>query len=245
MKNICKLTNINPVICLLLAAFLIYGCGKEETPEVVAIQEEVKVEEKIEVKPVAKLPNLGTDAEDYYTFGIKAIKEGNFTLAVQAWEKAIEINPTMVKVYNYLGRAYYTQGMIEGAINAYKKAAELDPANPKSYINLGIAYRYDEEYELAIEELNKAIELNPLSALAYDEIGMALIKLEKNDEAIAAFKNAAALDPEFPQPHNNLGVIYLMQGKSKDADNAFKKYEELMKSKDAKQAKIMGGASHY
>jgi Flp pilus assembly protein TadD len=244
MKNICKLTNLNPIICLLLASFLIFGCGKDETPEVVVAPAEVKVEEKVEVKPVAKLPNLGTDAEDYYTFGIDAIKEGNFTLAVQAWEKAVEINPKMVKVYNYLGRAYYTQGMIDGAIDAYKKAAELDPANPQSYINLGITYRYDNEFELAINELNKAIELNPLSALAHDEIGMALMKLEKSDEAIAAFENAIAIDAEFPQPHNNLGVIYLMQGKSKDADKEFKKFEELIKTKDAKQAKIMGGASH-
>ena len=244
MKNTGKLTNYNSIICLLLSAFLIYGCGKDEMPEVDVVQEEVKVKEEVEKKSVAKLPNLGADAEEYYAFGIKAIKEGDFTLAVQAWEKAVEINPTMVKVYNYLGRAYYTQGMIEGAIDAYKKAAELDPANPQSYINLGIAYRYDDEYELAIEELNKAIELNPLSALAYDEIGMALIKLEKKDEAIAAFENAIAIDSEFPQPHNNLGVIYLMQGKSKDADNEFKKFEELMKAKDAKQAKIMGGSSH-
>ncbi len=244
MKDISKITSYNPIICLILTAFLMYGCGKEETPEVAVVPKEVKAEEEVEKKPEVKLPNLGTDAEEYYTFGIEAIKEGNFAMAVQAWEKAVEIDPNMVKVYNYLGRAYYTQGMIEGAIDAYKKAAALDSANPKSYINLGIAYRYDDEYELAIEELNKAIELNPLSALAYDEIGMALIKLEKNDDAIAAFENAIAIDPEFPQPHNNLGVIYLMQGKSRDADNEFRKYEELMKAKNAKQAKIMGGSSH-
>ena len=248
MKNIFKRTGHNPIICLLLAAFLIYGCGEKEAPEVTVVSEEVKteaqVEEKAVEKPVATLPNLGADAEDYYTFGIKAIKDGNFTTAVQAWEKAVAIDPTMVKAYNYLGRAYYTQGMIEGAINAYKKAVELDSANPQSYINLGIAYRYDEEYDAAINELNKAIELNPLSALAYDEIGLALIKLEKNDDAIAAFKNAIAIDSKFPQPHNNLGVVYLMQGKSKDADTEFKKYEELMKEKSAQQAKIMGGPPH-
>ncbi len=248
MKNIFKITSYNPIICLLLAAFLIYGCGKEEEPEVTVVSEEVKTEAKVEEtavkKPVAKLPNLGADAEDYYTFGIKAIKDGNFPMAVQAWEKAVTIDPTMVKAYNYLGRAYYTQGMIEGAINAYKKAVELDSANPQAYINLGIAYRYDEEYEAAIDELNKAIELNPLSALAYDEIGLALIKLEKHDEAIAAFKNSIAIDSKFPQPHNNLGVVYLMQGRAKDADTEFKKYEELMKEKSAQQAKIMGGPPH-
>ncbi len=246
MKNICKLINFNPIICLILATYLICGCSKEETPDVAAVtaETEIEAETKVEEKPVEKLPNLGVDAEDYYAFGIDAIKDGNFTMAVQAWEKAVEIDPTMVKAYNYLGRAYYTQGMIEGAIKAYKKAVELDPANPKSYINLGIAYRYDEEYEAAINELNKAIELNPLTAVAYDEIGMALLKMEKNDDAIAAFKNAAAIDPEFPQPHNNLGVTYMMTGRSKEADAEFKTYQELMNAKKAKQAKLMGGPPH-
>lgn len=244
MKNICNITNHNPIICLLLAVFLIYGCGKNETTEVNVVSEEEKVEEEVDEKTVEILPNLGSDAEDYYTFGVGAIKDGNFTLAVQAWEKAVEKDPTMVKAYNYLGRAYYTQGMIEGAIAAYKKAVELDPANPQSYINLGIAYRYYEEYEAAINELNKAIELNPLSAIAYDEIGMALLKMEKNEEAISAFKNAAAIDPEFPQPHNNLGVTYMMTGRSKEADAEFKLYQELMNAKKAKQAKIMGGQPH-
>ena len=59
MKTSVNLTSYNPIICLLLAAFLIYGCGKEETPEVVVVQEEVKVEEKIEVKPVAQASKPG------------------------------------------------------------------------------------------------------------------------------------------------------------------------------------------
>ena len=187
MKKISKSASYNPFFCLILTAFLIYGCGKEEAPEVAVVSEEVKAEAEVEEKPVEKLPNLGANAEAYYTFGIGAIKDGNFGLAVLAWERATQIDPTMVKAYNYLGRAYYTQGMLEESIEAYKKTVKLEPANPEAYINLGIAYRYNEEFESAINELNKAIELNPLSALAYDDIGMALLKMGKMEEAIAAY----------------------------------------------------------
>ena len=180
MKNICKSTSYNLLFCLILTAFLIYGCSKQETPEVTVVSEEAKPEAKVEQPPAPKLPNLGADAEAYYKYGIGAIKDGNFGMAVQAWERATEIDPTMTRAYNYLGRAYYTQGMIEEAIEAYKKSVELDPSNPTAYINLGIAYRYYEEFDAAINELNKAIELNPLSALAHDEIGMAIVKNEEN-----------------------------------------------------------------
>ncbi|ODS31123.1 MAG: hypothetical protein SCARUB_03769 [Candidatus Scalindua rubra] len=242
MKNICKLRSYNSLFCLIIfASLIIYGCGKEELPEVAVVPEEAT---KVEEKPIEKLPALGNDAEGYFNFGVETIKFGKFDLAIQAWEKAIQIDPTMVKAYNYMGRAYYTQGMMDGAISAYKKTVELEPANPETYINLGIAYRYNEEFDAAINELNKAIELNPLSALAYDEIGMALLKMQKNDEAIAAYKNAAAIDPEFPQPHNHLGVVYLMKGMSKEASAEFELYEKLMANKRAKQAKIMGGTPH-
>ena len=244
MKNICKSTSYNLLFCLILTAFLIYGCSKQETPEVAVVAEDAKTEAKVEKPPTPKLPNLGADAEAYYKYGIGAIKDGNFGMAVQAWERATEIDPTMTRAYNYLGRAYYTQGMIEEAIEAYKKSVELDPSNPTAYINLGIAYRYYEEFDAAINELNKAIELNPLSALAHDEIGMALLKMKKMDEAISAYKNATAIDSKFPQPHNHLGVVYLMQGRTKEADAEFKLYEELMKEKKAAQAKIMGGPPH-
>ena len=95
MKNICKSTSYNLLFCLILTAFLIYGCSKQETPEVAVVSEEAKPEAKVEQPLAPKLPNLGADAEAYYKYGIGAIKDGNFGMAVQAWERATEIDPTM------------------------------------------------------------------------------------------------------------------------------------------------------
>jgi len=145
----------------------------------------------------------------------------------------------MVKAHNFLGRAYYTQGMMDEAVTAYKKAAELDPENPDSYINLGIAYRYNGMPDEALKEYNKALEFNPFSAIAYDEIGNALTKKEKYDEAIEAYKQSIAFDPQYPQPHNHLGVVYLLRGMTKQASAEFKLFEKLTADKKAKLPKGM------
>ncbi len=240
MEKFYNLTR-NSIFFLLFLVLLTYGCGNDvPVSENTVFEEIVKEEEKEKVEE--KLPDLGnTDAEAYYKLGIDTIKKGNFDLALQAWNKAIEIDPLMVKAYNYLGRAYYTRGMMDEAIVAYQKVLELAPEDPKGYINLGIAFRYNEMYDESLEVLQKAIEINPISAIAYDEIGSALLKKEKYDEAIEAYKNAVAIDPKFPQPHNNLGVVYLLKGMAKDASAEFELFQQLSAEKKAEQAKIMGG----
>jgi tetratricopeptide (TPR) repeat protein len=241
MNNFYKLTCYKFYLYLTLIVFLIYGCGNKESTPVTDLSEATVKEEEKE-KAALTLPNLGSsDAEGYYNFGVDIIKKGDFDLAIQAWNKAVEIDPTMVKALNYLGRAYYTQGMMDEAITAYEKAVKLDSGNPDSYINLGIAYRYNGMIDEAIAEYNKAIELNPFSAIAFDEIGNALAKKEKYDEAIKAYKQAITFDPEYPQPHNHLGVVYLLKGMSKEASAEFKLFEKL---EAAKKAKLPKGLQH-
>lgn len=240
MKRFYHVTRYH-IFSLVLFCLLTYGCGNDEPVQESTVFEEIVKEEETE-EVVEKLPDLGnTDAEAYYKLGIDTIKKGNFDLALQAWNKAIEIDPAMVKAHNYLGRAYYTRGMMDEAIDAYKKVLELAPEDPSGYINLGIAFRYNEMYDESLEVLQKAIEINPISAVAYDEIGSVLLKKEKYDEAIGAYKNAVAIDPKFPQPHNNLGVVYLLKGMAKDASAEFELFQELTAKKNAEQAKIMGG----
>lgn len=237
MNNFYKLTRYISYVYLTLMICMVFGCGNEESTPVTKITETIVREEE---KPALTLPDLGSsDAEGYYNFGIDIIKKGDFDLAIQAWNKSVEIDPTMVKAFNYLGRAYYTKGMMDEAIKAYKKVVELDPENPDSYINLGIAYRYNGMIDEAIAEYNKAIELSPFSAIAYDEIGNALVKKEEYDEAINAYKQAITFDPKYPQPHNHLGVVYLLKGMSKEADAEFKLYEKLKAAKEAKLPKGM------
>jgi tetratricopeptide (TPR) repeat protein len=57
--------------------------------------------------------------------GIAYKNQGNYTKAIESYEKAIELKPDYAYVYVNLGNAYYDQGKPELRTLNYKKAAKL------------------------------------------------------------------------------------------------------------------------
>lgn len=208
----------------------IYGCGKKELSEATRETEEVLTEEAANIQDVKKeviLPE-NLSALEYYNFGLEHIKKGGFDEAITAWEKALELEPTMINAYEKLAKAYYTQGKFIKAAEIYRNELTLKPDDPMIYFSLGVVYRMNEQYEDAIKMQTKAISINPNLASSYNELGLTYCKQRKLDEAIDAHKKALELDPKLGTAHNYLGVVYLLKGMSVEADaefNEFKKYE--------------------
>lgn len=209
----------------------LYGCGKKEVSEnVEVVNREVVNEEGSATKETKKevvLPEKMTAAE-YYNYGLESIKKGGFDDAIAAWEKALELEPTMVNAYEKLAKAYYTQARFDKAGAIYRKELELKPDDPMIYYSLGVVYRMNEQFEDAVKMQTKALSLNPNLAQAYNELGLTYCKQKKLDEAITAHKTALELDPKLGTAHNYLGVVYLLKGMSAEAEeqfNQFKKYE--------------------
>ncbi len=224
-KNLLSATIIHSIIFLSF-----FGCSKKEVAENTVIHDEVAGEvgsDNQEVKKEIKLPE-NMASEEYYKHGLETIKKGGFDEAIAAWEKALELNPTMFDAYEKLGKAYYTQGKFDKAGQVYRKEIELKPDDPMVYFSLGVVYRMNEQYEDAVNMQQKAISLNPQLASAYNELGLIYCKQRKLDEAIDAHKKALELDPKLGTAHNYLGVVYLLKGMSSEAEeqfNEFKKYE--------------------
>jgi len=214
-----------------IAFFSAWGCGKKEVSENIAVTSERGVKEEVagvqEVKKEIKLPGKMTAAE-YYNYGLEHIKKGGFDEAIAAWEKALELEPTMVNAYEKLGKAYYTQGRFDKAGETYRKELKINPDDPMIYYSLGVVYRMNEQLEDAVKMQMKALSLNSNLASAYNELGLTYCKQKKLDDAIAAHKKAIELDPKLGTAHNYLGVVYLLKGLSAEAEeefNQFKKYE--------------------
>ena len=67
----------------------------------------------------------------------KAYRIGDYNLAEKMLLKAIERNPRMSLVYNFLGSVYDKLGKYEQAIQQIKKAIELKQDFTEAYNNLG------------------------------------------------------------------------------------------------------------
>ncbi|OOP55137.1 MAG: hypothetical protein AYP45_16550 [Candidatus Brocadia carolinensis] len=218
-------------IASIVVGLSVYGCSKKETSENAEVtNQEVASDEGSDTQEVKKevvLPEKMTAAE-YYQFGVESIKKGGFDEAIAAWQKVLELDPTMMNAYEKLGKAYYTQGRFDKAGEIYRKQLELKPDDPMIYYSLGVVYRMNEQFEDAVKMQTKALSLNPKLATAYNELGLIYCKQKKLDEAIVAHKTALELDPKLGTAHNYLGVVYLLKGMSAEAEeefNQFKKYE--------------------
>jgi len=229
MRMIGKNVQILTITCTLLFISL-YGCSKKEVSEGTSKNEEVATEGESnvqEVKKEVKLPEK-MSASEYYNYGLEHIKKGGFDEAIAAWERALELEPTMTNAYEKLAKAYYTQGKFAKAGEIYRKELTLKPDDPMIYFSLGVVYRMNEQLEDAIKMQTQALSMNPKLASAYNELGLTYCKQKRLDEAVTAHKTALELDPKLGTAHNYLGVAYLLKGMSAEAEaefNEFKKYE--------------------
>jgi len=111
-------------------------------------------------------------ATEWFEKGYELAISGNYTDAVKAFSKAIELNPQSANAYYNRGVAYYKLGNKQQAIKNYNTAIELNPQYVLAYTSRGNVYSDFGNYQQAIKDYNKAIELNPQYASAYNNRGI-------------------------------------------------------------------------
>ena len=150
---------------------------------------------------------------------ILALQYGNFLMmleqigrAMEAYSRAIELNPEYDLAYNNRGNTYGIKDDVDRAISDYSKAIELNPEYATAYNNRGIAYSHKSAYDRAIEDYNKAIGLNPEYDLAYNNRGTVYHFQKEYDRAIADYSQAIGLNPDYATAYNNRGNAYSHKG---------------------------------
>ncbi len=128
--------------------------------------------------------------------------------AIDAYTKAIELNPEYSNAYNNRGLAHKKRGKFTEAITDYSKAILIDPKYATAYNNRGVAYRILKKYAEAIADYEKAIELNPKYDIAYSNLGVAYNDLEEYDTAIAYCNKSLELNPASAAAYSNRGYAY-------------------------------------
>jgi len=79
--------------------------------------------------------------------------------AIEALEKALELNPEIIQAWNNLANAYLQKGDVDKAIEVGEKMVAMAPNFGLGHNNLAVAYLSSQEYEKAVEHLDKAISL--------------------------------------------------------------------------------------
>lgn len=119
---------------------------------------------------------------------------GNFELALNEVEKAIEINRT-AEYLNLKGLILSELGRTDEAKKVYQEALKLEPNLAEIYNNLGLLYLKSKKITDAATAFQEALKRNVNYTLAYVHLGKVLLEMEKYDEAMQVFQRALDIDP--------------------------------------------------
>jgi tetratricopeptide (TPR) repeat protein len=132
--------------------------------------------------------------EEVYSVLGRAYESTNqFNKAIDAHQKALEINPKYYKAWVNLGVAYRLNGNLEEAERSYNQALSIESNYAELHASLGALYIFQNEPEKALSALNRAIELDPQLPVARANIAVAYAMVGQFDLAKRALDEATRL----------------------------------------------------
>lgn len=171
--------------------------------------------------------NLIAQEDVWFARGEKALRNNNFTEAINSFSKVIEHNNKNKHAFYNRGLCYLYTFELEKAIFDFTEVINLDPKNADAYNNRGLSFIYIGLPDSALKDLNQAIKLDNTFIEAYINRATALIELKKYDEALKDLSFATKNDPKNPSPYNEQGRIYYKKKEYKKAISSFSKAIEL------------------
>ncbi len=146
--------------------------------------------------------------------------KGEFTQAVEAYAKALEIKPNAADVLRGMGLAYAELKETDKAEAALKKAYEASGGYEIAY-SLGKLYYNARRFDEALDYALKSIQKNGKNAGAYNLKGVILNQLGRYPEAAGSFQAGLVLAPGDVNLQVNLGIALLNSGEATKARGVF------------------------
>jgi tetratricopeptide (TPR) repeat protein len=137
-------------------------------------------------------PTHAVDAESmkYFNLGFDYSDNGDREKAIEAYSKAIEIDPDFALAWSNRGIQYGYINEHELAIKDFTAAIELDPTLDAAYQNRGTSYTFIGEYDSALMDLNTALLLDNKNESYFANRAQIYTFLDEQDKAILDYLQA-------------------------------------------------------
>ncbi len=175
-------------------------------------------------------------ADNAYGEGASYLQLGSLDKAVEAFDRAINLNPDLADAYNAKGVIFTRRREYDEALKLYQKALTLNPSDAGIRLNIVLTYHLQGRRDEALKEYRRVLETSPemagrISYLfgeappvsppasesgdlvkqmsadnAYGE-GASYLQLNALDKALAAFDRAIGLNPDLADAYNAKGVL--------------------------------------
>jgi tetratricopeptide (TPR) repeat protein len=167
------------------------------------------------------------NAEASYRIAGILSRTGRVDDAVEAYRRAIELDPMWPAPLYDLAVMYADSGNPEQAIASYRDAIRLDASFVEAYVNLAFHLTEGGRLDEACMCLQRARDLDPQNATAASNLSSVLVKLDRYADALATLRVAIDLQPKDPWFHNQLGSIYRLLRRPDEALAEYQRSVEL------------------
>jgi tetratricopeptide (TPR) repeat protein len=139
--------------------------------------------------------NRMRESEAWFQKGLELEETGApVELAIQAYEKVLDLNGSAAGALVNLGTIYYRQRKFAEAEGYYRRAIAADPGYPLAQFNLGNLYDEQGRIKEALEHYREALQLNPKYADAHFNLALLSERSGDNLKAVHHWKSYLKLD---------------------------------------------------
>ena len=173
--------------------------------------------------------------ESYQVMASFAATDGNWKGAVDAYRKALDLDPTLVGAHLQIAILLLTNSTEADAwreaLGELQEELKLDPRSAQAEYEVGEVYRKHGQLDDAVAAFRKALEFNPSATPVRLSLAKALLAQGEKQEALEALQPAEKTDPDDPAVHFLLAQIYRELGR---ASEAAQEQAEFNRTKPAK-----------
>jgi len=172
---------------------------------------------------IVRMQERFLNEESYVDTGGHNVYYGDYELAIEAYQKALEINPRSAAAYEGWGVALESQGKFDEARDKLARSLELDPNRKYAHFHLAKVQAKLGRTTEAIGHYRESLRLDPRDAQTHVSLGVLLEETGNRQQGREHLQEAARIDPRIPLPHVLLGILLVRDGAPERAEACFRK----------------------
>lgn len=162
--------------------------------------------------------------ESYLTYlqGMSEERAGNTAKALEAYEKAVKLDPQAVQIYRDIAELRMRSGQPDQALSAALKVKDLAPNDPMSFIFLGNVYVAQGELSKASDAYAQALKVDPTNLRALENLGN-YYALTDPPKALTYYQKYLEISPRDADVNFQIAIVHHRQGRFAKALEYYKK----------------------
>ncbi|WP_252106770.1 MULTISPECIES: type IV pilus biogenesis/stability protein PilW [unclassified Halomonas] len=175
-------------------------------------------------------PQTGQDAADAYSqLGVAYLERGNLSRALNALDRAIEIDPRHAEALQGMALVYQQQGETQLATRYFEQAVSAAPSFTRARNNYAAFLYQQGQYRQACEQLEIASTDAQYAnrAQLFTNLGQCYMALDDVPRARERFVRAQSIDPRSPRGYLMLAELEVSQGNFERAWAPLQSYLQL------------------